>query len=154
MPCRFEDITQHLRDFHQATEQLKKHMSSASASGTAAFLDQSFASPQHPIAAPADAGSWSIAAKSGPVAESQPGASEAAFTQKGEAAEHEAAADGRRAASLEALWGEAGVQLQDGARSGRPQQSSRKVGILDEDELAEFSEETRALLRQIYAISL
>ncbi len=152
--CRFEDITQQLHDFHKATEQLKKHMSSVSASGTANFLNQNFASPQHLIAAPADLGSWSIAAKSTLAAESQPGASEAASAQIGKEADHEAEAADRKPASLEALWGVAGVQLQDGAVSGRPQQSSRKVGILDEDELAEFSEETRALLRQIHAISL
>ncbi len=152
MLCRFEDITQQLHDFHKATEQLKKHMSSASE--TAGFLDQSFASPQQQlVAAPADAGNWSIAAISGLAAESQPGASEAASGQMGREAEHKVAADGREAASLEALWGDARVQLQDGAVSGVPQQSSRELGALDEDELAEFSEETRALLRQIHAVS-
>ncbi|BDA49731.1 hypothetical protein COCOBI_14-3510 [Coccomyxa sp. Obi] len=157
----FEDITQQLHEFQKATEQLKKHMSSVSASGTAGFLDQSFATPQHLTAPSADVGSWTIAAKSGSAAESQPSASDAAVAQMGKEAEHEtatgaAAADRKAAgASLEALWGDAGVQLQDGAVSaGRPQQSSREVGVLDEDELAEFSEETRALLRQIHAISL
>lgn len=139
---RFEDITQQLGDFQKATEQLKKHMSSAAAA-------ERFLSPQQLLAAPGNTGDWldasepvwALSASQNRLPER---ASDAASAQRREHAESSPAAADSSLAAQPSIEG-----LKRGESVG-----VRSFSALHEDELAEFSTETQALLRQIHAISI
>lgn len=172
---RFEDITKQLGEFQRATEQLKKQISSSAASEEGQFLGLNTTPSQQLIAAtPGAENGWLTSAK--PLL----GASTGQRGQQ-EADSHrsipevlgaresgrlvEKASSGSDAeprqvtgahANLQELWREAKFDLHP--ESGEPgalqQSSGRRAAALDEDELADFSQETQALLRQIHAIRI
>ncbi len=154
MPMRrFEDITQQLGDFQKATEQLKKQMKRAAASDSTQLLEHTFLSPQQLLAAEGPNRGWLDAEAPPPtllssqsrLPEGLPETVAAQHAQQG----HVAEADSALAAAEMSR-----DVLEKGESERLQQQGSRVRSALQEDELAEFSAETQALLRQIHAISI